>query len=108
MKLLGIMFGVTVVAFGVIVLVMHNYNWQLAMRIGMSALLLVAAIGRKPFKKGLVAMVPDIVPFKLFFVYFTGAAEAVAAVGLLIPKFQLLTGWMVILLFVLILPATSS
>jgi uncharacterized membrane protein len=50
-------------------------------------------------------MLPPIIPFKMGVIYFTGVIEIAASVGLLIPKLKVLTGWMLILFFILIIPA---
>lgn len=84
-----------------------NSNFELALsgRIAMSAMLLFTAIGHFAFTKGMSMMVPDFVPFKTEVVYLTGIIEIVAAIGLFIPSFRVLTAWLLIAFFVLMLPA---
>ncbi len=80
------------------------YRFALSARIAMSAMLVLTAIGHFMFTKGMVMMMPQFIPFKTEMVYFTGFVEIVAAVGLLLPKIRRLTGWLLIVFFILILP----
>jgi uncharacterized membrane protein len=82
-----------------------EYNFALAGRIAMSVMLLFTAIGHFAFTEGMAMMLPPIIPFKMGVIYFTGVIEIAASVGLLIPKLKVLTGWMLILFFILIIPA---
>lgn len=50
-------------------------------------------------------MIPPIVPFKTELVYFTGAAEILLGVGLLIPGLRMYSGYILIVFFILLLPA---
>ena len=81
-----------------------KYEFQLAARIGMAAMLLVTAIAHVVFVKGMRLMIPDIFIFKAGWVYATGIAELLAAIGLLIPRYKVFTGWCLILFFSLLLP----
>ena len=82
-----------------------NYQFALAGRIGMAAMLLLTAGAHIAFDKGMAMMIPDIVPYKLQLVYLTGMLEAAAAIGLLVPRYQRLTGWLLIIFFILLTPA---
>ena len=53
----------------------------------------------------MVQMMPDFFPYKLFFVYLTGALEIGAAVGLLYQRWAKLTSVALIIFFLLVLPA---
>lgn len=50
-------------------------------------------------------MLPGFIPYKTAIVYLTGVIEIAAAFGLLIPGLSVLTGWLLIAFFILILPA---
>ena len=80
-------------------------DYSLAGRIAMSAMLVFTTIGHFKFADGMSLMIPGSIPFKKELVYFTGFIEIAAAVGLLIPSLQKLTGWLLIAFFLLILPA---
>lgn len=82
-----------------------SWNYSLAGNIAMGLMLLFTAIGHFAFTKGMEMMLPDFIPVKKFMVLITGIIEAAAAVGLLIPSLRLMTSWLLILFFVLILPA---
>jgi uncharacterized membrane protein len=82
-----------------------QWNFDLAARIGMAVMLVFTAIGHIAFTKGMVMMMPDFTPNKQAVVYATGVIEVVAAVGLLVPATRVLTGWLLIVFFLLIIPA---
>jgi uncharacterized membrane protein len=71
----------------------------------MSCLLFVAGIAHFTSVEPMVQMMPDIIPYKLELVYFTGVCEFSAAVGLLWNKTARLTGLVLIVFFIAILPA---
>ncbi len=82
-----------------------NFEFALSGRIAMSAMLLFTAIGHFVFTKGMSMMLPDFITFKTETIYLTGLIEIAAAVGLFIPNFRAVTAWLLILFFILILPA---
>ncbi|MFD1552876.1 hypothetical protein DNU06_08070 [Putridiphycobacter roseus] len=82
-----------------------HYNITLSARIAMSVMLLFTAIGHFLFTEGMTMMVPDFMPFKKSIVYLTGILEVLGAIGLHIPQIKALTAWLLILFFVLMLPA---
>ena len=53
-------------------------------------------------------MMPGFIPFKKGLVYFTGIVEIAAAIGLLIPGLKVLTAWLLILFFIVLLPANIN
>lgn len=83
----------------------HKYDWPLAGRIAMSVMLLFTAIGHFAFTEGMAMMIPSSLPFRVELVYFTGIIEIAAAIGLLLPSLRKITGWLLILFLVLVLPA---
>ena len=82
-----------------------NYEWTLSGRIAMSVMLLFTAIGHFAFTKGMSLMIPEFIPFKTATVYLTGAVEIILAIGLQIPNYKILTGWLLIIFLILVLPA---
>ncbi len=82
-----------------------QYLFALSARIAMATMLVTTAIAHVVFAEGMSMMLPDWIPYKMELVYITGMLEAVAAVGLLMPTYKKLTGWLLIVFFVLILPA---
>lgn len=105
MKPLVVLLTAFVIAVFVIKIMNDVYNIALSARIAMAVMLVFTAIGHFAFTKGMIMMVPDFVPFKKEVVYLTGFIEIAAAVGLLIPGLRMVTGWLLILFFLLLLPA---
>lgn len=77
----------------------------LAGNIAMATMLLFTAIGHFVYTKGMAMMIPGIIPFKTFLVYVTGLIEILAAAGLLLPQERLRTSSLLIVFFMLLLPA---
>ncbi|MBL3658724.1 DoxX family protein [Fulvivirga sediminis] len=82
-----------------------NYNLALSGRIAMAVMLAFTAIAHFAYTTGMSMMIPSFIPFKTELVYLTGIIEIVAAIGLLLPHYRIITGWLLILFFILILPA---
>ncbi|WP_010516797.1 DoxX family protein [Croceivirga radicis] len=82
-----------------------EYDFALAARIAMALMLVFTAVGHFVFTKGMSMMIPPFIPFKENMVYLTGIFEIVLAIGLLIPKFKVITGWLLIAFLLLMLPA---
>lgn len=82
-----------------------NFELALSGRIAMSAMLAFTAIAHFAFTKGMAMMLPDFIPFKTETVYLTGIIEIVAAIGLFIPNLRMVSAWLLIAFFILILPA---
>ena len=80
-------------------------DYQLAGRVAMAVMLLFTAVGHFIYTEGMSAMIPDLFPAKKIIVLLTGVLEIIFAIGLLIPRFSRPTGWLIIIFFILILPA---
>lgn len=105
MKPLLVLFTLSLLAFIILRLVHGKYEWALAARIGMSGMLLFTALGHFLFTEGMTLMLPDFLPLKKEIVYFTGVLEIAAAVGLHFAYWRPLTACLLLLFFVLVLPA---
>ena len=105
MKPLLVLLGTFVTSLLAIRLFVGDLNFSLAGRIAMSVMLVFTSIGHFVFVQGMTLMIPAFIPFKKQIVYLTGVFEFAAAIGLLIPKLQNQTAWLLILFFLLILPA---
>lgn len=105
MKPLIVLLAAFAISLVILRIIHKKYEFALAGRIAMSVMLLFTAIGHFAFTGGMAMMLPSFIPFKTALVYFTGVVEIAAVIGLLIPKLRVLTGWMLILFFILILPA---
>ena len=71
----------------------------------MSAMLLFTGVAHFIYPEGMTMLLPPFIPFKTELIYVTGVIEIAAAVGLLIPRYLRLTSWLLILFFIMILPA---
>ena len=105
MKPLLLFIAVTVLSLLLSKIIQGKYDLNKSVRIGMSIMLLFTALGHFLFPDGMALMVPDFIPFKKEMVYFTAIIEITAAIGLQIPQVRVLTAWLLILFFVLLLPA---
>lgn len=94
-----------VIAFFTIKMFTHGNDFAFAARIAMSVMLLFTASGHFAFPSGMKMMLPDFIPFRLSLVYLTGIIEIFAAIGLQIASLRNLTGILLIIFFILVLPA---
>jgi uncharacterized membrane protein len=98
-------FGIAVFA---IKIIRKDYDLALAARIALSVMLIFTSIGHFAFAQGMALMMPDFIPYKIQLVYVTGILEILAAIGLQISRLRVLTAWLLILFFVLVLPANIN
>ncbi|MBX3242827.1 MAG: hypothetical protein KIT80_18160 [Chitinophagaceae bacterium] len=105
MKPLIVLLSVFAVSLAVNKIFRGNYEFALPGRIAMSAMLVFTAVAHFAFTKGMAMMLPDFIPYKTETVYLTGVIEIVAAIGLFVPNFRVMTAWLLIAFFILILPA---
>ena len=80
-------------------------DWGLAGRIGLAIMLAFTALGHFLFTEGMALMLPPSVPFRKELIYLTGILEIFGAICLLIPGWEGVTGWALILFFLALLPA---
>lgn len=105
MKPLIILLSVALIALIIIKVATGNYSFPFSARIAMSVMLLFTAMGHFMFPEGMSMMIPDVIPFKKELVYLTAFIEIFAAIGLQVPQLRPVTAWLLILFFILILPA---
>lgn len=105
MKPLIVLLGVFGISLTLTRILRGHFDFALSGRIAMSAMLVFTAIGHFAFTKGMTMMLPDFIPYKTEIIYLTGVIEIVAAFGLFISPLRIITGWLLILFFILILPA---
>jgi len=108
MKPLYVLLGAFIASFIILRFGFGEADYSLSGRIAMSIMLMFTAIGHFAFSKGMILMIPDFIPFKKTLVYFAGIVEASAAIGLLILPLQHITAIMLIIFFILILPANIN
>ena len=71
----------------------------------MSVFLIFTSVGHFIYAKGMSMMLPELIPLKKEIILFTGILEILAAITLLIPRFQKLTAVFLIIFFIVLLPA---
>ncbi|RBL88213.1 DoxX family protein [Chitinophaga flava] len=81
--------------------------WQLIFsgNLAMCCMLCFTALGHFMFAKGMTMMIPPFIPFRKAWVYITGVAEVLMGIALMIPSQRTLAAYILILFFILILPA---
>ena len=99
MKPLFVLLGAFLASLMILKLGFGEFDYSLSGRIAMSVMLLFTSIGHFAFSKGMILMMPDFIPFKRIFVYFTGIVETAAAIGLLISPLLHITAIMLIIFF---------
>ena len=74
-------------------------------RVGLSLFFIFTALGHFIRTQEMAAMLPLNVPYRVELVYLTGILELLGAIGVWIPRLTRLTGFLLILMLVAILPA---
>lgn len=105
MKPLIVLFSAFALSLIVMKVFKGRYEFALSGRIAMSAMLIFTAVAHFAFTKGMEMMLPQFIPYKTLVIYLTGIIEFTAAIGILIPSFRVITGFLLIAFFVMILPA---
>ncbi|MNE12911.1 hypothetical protein D3C87_787900 [compost metagenome] len=104
METLIVLFGVFIATLLIIWLATKRFELAFAGRVAMAVMLTFTAIGHFIFAKGMAMMI-SFLPWANAIVFITGIIELIAAIGLLLPKTKILTGKLLILFFILLLPA---
>jgi uncharacterized membrane protein len=73
--------------------------------IAMCCMLFLTAAGHFMFTKGMEMMLPPVIPFKRAVVYSSGVAEIVLGIMLLFPDYRQVAGYLLIIMFIVMLPA---
>lgn len=108
MKLLTILFTTFILALLGSKILQGNWNFLFAGNLGMAVFIIFTGLAHFKFQKGMALMIPDFIPAKLFWVYFTGLLEIAAGIGLVIPKIRELTALLLIVFFILIFLANIN
>ena len=83
----------------------HQWSSGFAGNLAMSIMLFFTAMAHFAFNKGMAMMLPPLIPFKKVIVYVTGLIEILAGIGLLVKPYRHMTSVLLIIFFILILPA---
>ncbi len=84
---------------------LSQLNPRSAGNLAMALMLILTGTSHFYMTKGMTMMMPDFLPLKTELVYLTGLFELLAAVGLLFEKMRRPFGILLIIFFILILPA---
>lgn len=57
---------------------------------------------------GFLAIMPSWIPFHLFWVYASGVVEIAGGLGLLIPRYRKVAGWILFVLLIVVFPANIN
>lgn len=102
MKLLAILFTAFILSLLGTYIFQNDWNFLFSGNFGMSVFLFFVGFSHFKFQKGMTMMIPDFIPGKLFWVYFTGIAEIAAGIGLLFPSIRELTAVLLVLFYILV------
>ncbi|MBP2615177.1 hypothetical protein [Chryseobacterium jejuense] len=102
MKLLVILFGAFILALLGTMVVQGKPDLLFSGNLGMAVFIIFTGFSHFKFQKGMAMMIPDFIPAKMFWVYFTGLLEIAAGIGLMIPTIREITAVLLILFYVLV------
>ena len=108
MKILSVLFITFLIAAIGSKLIVGDWNWVFAGNLGMAVFMAFTGLAHFKFQKGMAMMIPDFIPWKMFWVYFTGVLEIILAVGLLIPEIREITAVALIVFLMLVFIANIN
>ncbi|ALR30634.1 hypothetical protein ATE47_08890 [Chryseobacterium sp. IHB B 17019] len=108
MKLLTILFATFILTLFATKLFQGSWNLLFSGNLGMAVFIIFTGLSHFKFQKGMAMMIPDFIPFKMFWVYFTGLVEIAAGIGLMIPSIRETTAILLIIFYVLVFVANIN
>lgn len=105
MKVLIVLLGVFAIATVVARLYTGDWNLVFSGNLAMCLMLCFTAAGHFKFSQGMMMMIPGFIPFKQQIVFLSGITEIMLGAALLMPAARPVAGVILILLFLLLLPA---
>jgi uncharacterized membrane protein len=108
MKLLTILFVTFILALIGTKLFQGDWNFLFSGNLGMAVFIIFTGLAHFKFQKGMALMIPDFIPAKMFWVYFTGIIEIAAGIGLMVPSIREMTAILLIIFFVLVFLANIN
>ncbi|NML57575.1 DoxX family protein [Chryseobacterium cheonjiense] len=108
MKLLTILFVTFVLALAGTKIFQGDWNFLFSGNLGMAVFIIFTGFSHFKFQKGMAMMIPEFIPAKLFWVYFTGILEIAAGIGLMMPSIRELTAVLLIIFYVLVFIANIN
>lgn len=108
MKLLVILFGTFILALLGTKMFQGSWNFLFSGNLGMSVFIIFTGLSHFKFQKGMKMMIPDFIPAKMFWVYFTGIIEIAAGIGLMISSIREITATLLIVFYILVFVANIN
>ena len=108
MKLLTILFVTFILALLGTKIFQGSWNFLFSGNLGMAVFIIFTGFSHFKFQKGMAMMIPNFIPAKIFWVYFTGLIEITAGVGLMIPSIRETTAILLIIFYVLVFVANIN
>lgn len=108
MKLLSILFLAFIMSLVGSKLFQGSWNFLFAGNFSMAAFIIFTGFAHFKFQKGMALMIPEFIPAKMFWVYFTGILEIAAGIGLMIPSIREITAILLLIFFVLVFVANIN
>jgi uncharacterized membrane protein len=108
MKLLTILFATFILALVGTYIAQGKPDFLFSGNLGMAVFIVFTGFSHFKFQKGMAMMIPDFIPGKMFWVYFTGFLEIAAGIGLMIPSIREITAILLIIFYVLVFMANIN
>ncbi|MGE8514934.1 MAG: DoxX family protein [Chryseobacterium culicis] len=108
MKLLVILFITFILALLGTFLVQGKPDFIFSGNLGMAVFIIFTGFSHFKFQKGMAMMIPEVIPARMFWVYFTGVLEIAAGIGLMIPAIREITAILLIIFYVLVFMANIN
>lgn len=108
MKPLVVLLVAAMVTLYTIHFVSGGWNYLMAGNVAMAIMLWFTALGHFMYWRGIAMMIPGFIPAKKTMVYLSGILEIIFAIGLIIPSTRRLSADLLILFFLLVLPANIN
>lgn len=108
MKLLTILFVTFILALLGTWIFQGKPDFLFSGNLGMAVFIIFTGFSHFKFQKGMAMMIPDFVPGKMFWVYFTGVLEIADGIGLMIPSMREITAVLLIIFYILVFMANIN
>ncbi|MEY8761830.1 DoxX family protein [Chryseobacterium tongliaoense] len=108
MKLLLILFVTFILALLGTKLFQGSWNLLFSGNLGMAVFIIFTGFSHFKFQKGMAMMIPDFIPARMFWVYFTGVIEIAAGIGLMVPSLRETTAILLIIFYILVFAANIN
>src|SRR5688500_5850157 len=99
MKLLTVLFGTFILALLGTMVFQGRPDFLFSGNLGMAVFIIFTGLSHFKFQKGMAMMIPEFIPGRMFWVYFTGVLEIAAGIGLMIPAIREITAILLIVFY---------